>query len=76
RSWLLGTISEDSFQLIIGCETARSLWTAFENAYAQKSEERRFSLRYQLAHFRKKADQSLDDFLMKFKSLCDSLAAI
>ncbi|EPS72110.1 hypothetical protein M569_02649, partial [Genlisea aurea] len=48
RSWLLGTISEESWPLVIGSSTTRDLWEALADAYAQKSEERKYVLRYQL----------------------------
>ncbi|EPS73343.1 hypothetical protein M569_01413 [Genlisea aurea] len=76
RSWLLSTISEESWPLIVGCETSNAVWNALTDAYAQRSEERRYALRYQLNQLRKKPDQSLNDYLLIFKKVCDDLAAI
>ncbi|EPS60427.1 hypothetical protein M569_14378 [Genlisea aurea] len=76
RSWLLSTISDETWPLIVGCDSVAALWKALENAFEQKSDERRFALRHQLFQMRKRSDQSLDDYLLKFKSLLDNLAKI
>ncbi|EPS67678.1 hypothetical protein M569_07096 [Genlisea aurea] len=76
RSWLLSTVSDETWPLIVGCDTVESIWTALQDAFALQSDERRYSLRLQLAQMRKKSDQSLDDYLMKFKTVIDNLGAI
>ena len=47
-----------------------------KEAYAQDSQEREFTLRQQLTYLKKEPGQSLAEHLKKFKSICDSLAAI
>jgi hypothetical protein len=55
--------------------TAREIWTSLEVAYLQATKEHEIQLKRQL-QMPKKDEISLADYLMQFKSVCDSLAAI
>ena len=55
--------------------TAREIWTSLEVVYLQATKEREIQLKRQL-QMPKKDGISLADYLMQFKSVCDSLAAI
>ncbi|KAL2526207.1 Retrotransposon gag protein [Abeliophyllum distichum] len=74
--WIIGSLNEEALGLVTGLESSQSVWNAFKEAYAQDSQERKFTLRQQLTYLRKDIDQSLAEHLEKFKSICDSLAAI
>nr|GMD54198.1 Retrovirus-related Pol polyprotein from transposon TNT 1-94 [Ipomoea batatas] len=76
RGWIIGTLTEEALGLVIGLESSQSVWNALKEAYAQDSQEREFTLRQQLTYLRKDPNQSLAEYLRKFKSICDSLAAI
>ena len=55
--------------------TAREIWTSLEVVYLQATKEREIQLKRQL-QMPKKDGISLAYYLMQFKSVCDSLAAI
>jgi hypothetical protein len=76
RGWIIGTLSEEALSLVVGLETASAVWEALKNAYAKYSQEREFTLRQQVTYFRKHENQSMEEHICTFKSLCDSLAAI
>ena len=76
RGWIIGTLTEEALGLVIGLDSSQSVWNALKEAYAQDSQEREFTLRQQLTYLKKEPGQSLAEHLKKFKSICDSLAAI
>lgn len=76
RGWIIGTLSEEALSLVIGLDSSHSVWNALKEAYAQDSQEREFTLRQQLTYLKKEPNQSLAEHLRKFKTICDSLAAI
>ncbi|GAB2294185.1 hypothetical protein Dimus_038285 [Dionaea muscipula] len=76
RGWIIGTLSEESLGLVVGLDSAKAVWDALQDEYAQDSQEREFTLRQQLVYLRKGEDKTLRDHIHAFKSLCDNLAAI
>lgn len=40
RSWLSGTMIEESMFLIIGCITAKKIWSCLEDTYLQASKDK------------------------------------
>ncbi|XP_037496992.1 uncharacterized protein LOC110010077 isoform X2 [Jatropha curcas] len=76
RGWIIGTLSEESLGLIIGLDTAYAVWEALKESYAQASQEQEFTLRQQLTYLRKEESVDINNHIRKFKSICDSLAAI
>ena len=74
--WIIGTLSEEALSLVIGLESSQLVWNSLKEAYAQDSQEREFTLRQQLTYLKKEPNQSLAEHLRKFKTICDSLAAI
>uniref|UniRef100_A0A2N9HLA9 Integrase catalytic domain-containing protein n=1 Tax=Fagus sylvatica TaxID=28930 RepID=A0A2N9HLA9_FAGSY len=75
RSWIIGTLSEEALGHVVGMTTAREVWTSLEVAYLQATKEREIQLKRQL-QMPNKEGTSLGEYLMQFKSICDSLAAI
>uniref|UniRef100_A0A2N9HKR1 Reverse transcriptase Ty1/copia-type domain-containing protein n=1 Tax=Fagus sylvatica TaxID=28930 RepID=A0A2N9HKR1_FAGSY len=75
RSWITGTISEEALGHVVGMTTAKEVWTSLEVTYLQATKEKEIQLKRQL-QMPKKDEVSLGDYLMQFKSICDSLAAI
>ncbi|KAF8377256.1 hypothetical protein HHK36_030631 [Tetracentron sinense] len=74
-SWINATLSEEVLCEVVGLNTAQEVWSTLANTYAQRSKAREYQLRHQL-QICKKDSSSMSDYLRKFKSLCDSLAAI
>ena len=61
--------------LVVGLETSTAVWSALKNAFAQSSQARKFQLEAELSLLQK-GDMSLNDYLSKFKRLCNDLVAI
>ena len=40
RSWISGTLTEESMYLIVGCSTAEEMWECLEEAYLQATKIR------------------------------------
>lgn len=76
RGWIIGTLGEEALGHVIGVETAHDVWASLKEAYAQASQERQFQLTQQLTYMRKDPETSLNDYLRRFKNICDSLATI
>uniref|UniRef100_A0A2N9I850 Reverse transcriptase Ty1/copia-type domain-containing protein n=1 Tax=Fagus sylvatica TaxID=28930 RepID=A0A2N9I850_FAGSY len=75
RSWITGTISEEALGHVVGMTTAKEVWTSLEVTYLQATKLKEIQDKRQL-QMPKKDEVSLGDYLMQFKSICDSLAAI
>ena len=48
RSWLKGTMTEESMFLIIGCTSAKQIWESLEDNYLQASKNKEFQLKQQV----------------------------
>lgn len=76
RVLLLQSSITDEFMVeVLGHTISRSFWCALESAYSHASKERAQNLKDSLLQLRK-GDSSVSEFAIKFKSLCDQLAAI
>ncbi|KAJ0024384.1 hypothetical protein Pint_08343 [Pistacia integerrima] len=56
--------------------TSAQVCRVLKEAYAQASQERQFQLTQQLNHMKKDPDMPLNDYLRKFKGVCDNLSII
>ncbi|GKV49630.1 hypothetical protein SLEP1_g56371 [Rubroshorea leprosula] len=74
-SWLLGTMNEDSLSLVVGSNSTYQIWKCLQDHYLAATKEQELYLKGQLI-VKKGDDESLEDFIRKFKKTCDSLAAI
>ncbi|GKV27558.1 hypothetical protein SLEP1_g36720 [Rubroshorea leprosula] len=74
-SWLLGTMNEEALSLVVGCDTANQIWRCLEEHYLVSSKEQELYLKGQLVT-KREDNESLEDFIRKFKGVCDRLAAI
>ena len=45
RSWISGTLTEESMYLIVGCSTAKEMWECLEEAYLQATKDKEFQLK-------------------------------
>ncbi|KAH0636166.1 hypothetical protein KY290_036588 [Solanum tuberosum] len=75
RSWLTGTMTEESIFLIIGCISAKQIWENLEDNYLQASKDKEFQLKQQIQSI-KMGSKSVDEYIKDFKGICDSLTAI
>ncbi|TXG48399.1 hypothetical protein EZV62_027693 [Acer yangbiense] len=75
-SWLLGTMKEEVMSLIYSeVDTAYKIWTSIEEQLLPVIVEKEGLLKNMLMSIRKGL-KSHDEYLKKFKSICDNLAAI
>ncbi|CAA0825220.1 Unknown protein [Striga hermonthica] len=74
-SLLLSSLTEESMAEVIGCSTSRTVWLALEAAYNHCSKSRELRLKDDL-QLMKKGDCPIFEYIRKFKSICDQLAAI
>ncbi|KAL4383320.1 hypothetical protein GQ457_15G008320 [Hibiscus cannabinus] len=73
-SWLLSTVSEEVLPHLIGHNTASEIWNTLHRLYSGKTTSRLMTYR-RLLHSQKKGELTMRDYLMKLKSVCDSLAS-
>ena len=66
---------EDVLTLVVGGQTVKEVWLSIEENMLPATKERESWLKDNLFSL-KKGSLKLDDFLNKFRGLCDSLAAI
>lgn len=76
RGWIIGTLSEDALGIVIGLDTLAQVWKSLKEVYTQSFQERQFQLTQQLNHMKKYPKMFLNDYLRKFKGVCDGLFAI
>ena len=60
---------------MIQCESSAEVWSAFESLYSRQNIAKSFQLKQQLRSV-KKDSMSINDYILKIKTICHSLAAI
>lgn len=75
KGWLTTTLSKDVLGIVVGLNTTSKVWHALVHAFARVSFDRNLTLKQRLTSITKVSD-SLSDYLRKFKTICDELAAI
>ncbi|XP_031483797.1 disease resistance protein RUN1-like [Nymphaea colorata] len=75
KGWITSTLSESALGLVVGFETSKDIWRALMNAFSCKSRERKFHLTHLLTLLNKN-DDSMEEYIGKFKRICDNLSAI
>ncbi|KAK6154372.1 hypothetical protein DH2020_008620 [Rehmannia glutinosa] len=73
-SWLLSSISESMLGHITRCTTSAKIWSVLANLFQNQSRSRIMHLRL-LLQTTKKADSSIDDYLLKMQGIADQLQA-
>jgi hypothetical protein len=74
-SWLLSNMKEETLSLIYGGDTAFSIWSAINEQLLPDSEDNEAQLKNNLYGL-SKGTLSLEEYIRKFKDICDKLAAI
>ena len=74
-TWLRGMMVEDVLSLIVEGQTACEVWLSIEEQMLPATKEQESWLKDSLYSL-KKGNTKLEEFLKKFKSLCDNLTAI
>ena len=73
-SWLLSSISEQMLGHVLHCKSASEVWIVLEQTFSAKSKARALQLRLFLQTM-KKGNGSVEDYILKMKSLAMSLMA-
>ena len=60
RGWIIGTLTEEALGLVVGLQTTQQVWEGLQEAYAQDSQQREFTLHQQLTYLKKKCYNSLN----------------
>ena len=68
-------MTEDTLSMIIGGEIAKQIWDSLVEQLLPNTVEREALLKESLANL-KKGSLSIEEYVWKFKSICDNLAAI
>ena len=71
-SWLLSSISEQMLGHVLHCKSASKEWIVLEQTFSAKSKARALQLRLSLKTT-KKGNSSVEDYILKMKSLAMSL---
>lgn len=75
RSWISGTMTEESMYLIVGCFSAKEMWDNIEKTYLQATKDKEFQLKQQLQNI-KFGSRTTDEYSKELKNICDGLEAI
>ena len=73
--WLFSTIDKDILTQVIHCESSSEIWSTLKNLYSRQTIVRSFQFKQQL-RLVKKDDMSINDYILKIKTIGHSLAAI
>ncbi|KAH9747507.1 hypothetical protein KPL70_004741 [Citrus sinensis] len=74
-SWLLGIMSEEVLGMIVGAESAHQVWKSLEEQLLPMTKEKIVYLTDRLMNL-KKGSLTIDEYIRKFKTICDSLTAV
>ncbi|GLU15194.1 hypothetical protein SLE2022_317050 [Rubroshorea leprosula] len=73
RGWITGTLSKEVLGIAIGLKTSSEVWKALEDHFVQSSQEREFHLMQEISSIQK-GDDTLSEYIRRFKALCDELS--
>ncbi|KAL5798917.1 hypothetical protein ACOSQ2_003737 [Xanthoceras sorbifolium] len=74
QCWLLSTIHPSILGEVTSCKTSQEVWTTLENLFSQQSMAKVLQLKQQLLCLKKGAN-TVSEFMLKVKSIGDSLKA-
>ncbi|PRQ40525.1 putative RNA-directed DNA polymerase [Rosa chinensis] len=74
-SMITNTLCPDALTLVVGCQSAMEVWLTLKKRYANVSESRIMQLKSAMQSIQKGSD-SIEKYLLKFKSIRDQLAAV
>ncbi|KAH9648572.1 retrovirus-related pol polyprotein from transposon RE1 [Citrus sinensis] len=74
-SWLLSLMTEEVMSGIVGVENAQQIWSSLEDQLLPMTKEKEVHLMDRLATL-KKGSLSVEEYVRKYKHICDFLAAI
>lgn len=74
-SWLLGIIAEDVLASLEGIDSAYKVWKSLEDSLLTMTKENEIHLNESLLTL-KKGNSSVEEYIRKFKAICDKLAAL
>jgi len=73
--WLFSTIDKEVLAQVIHCESSSEVWSCLESLYSRQTTAKSFQLKQQLRSV-KKESMSINDYILKIKTIGHSLAAI
>lgn len=76
KGWITSSLSKEVVNHIVGLESARDVWKTLKNACSLSTEEREFALYYRMQLLKRDQCESLQDYIKKFKNICDELQSI
>ncbi|GLT87989.1 hypothetical protein SLE2022_060360 [Rubroshorea leprosula] len=71
--WISSTLSKEVLGIAVGLETSSEVWKALEDHFVQSSQEREFHLMQEISSIQK-GDDTLNEYIRRFKALCDELS--
>ncbi|KAH9666463.1 hypothetical protein KPL70_020649 [Citrus sinensis] len=74
-SWLLSLMTEEVMSGIVGVENAQQIWSSLEDQLLPMTKEKEVHLMDRLATL-KKGSLSVEEYVRKYKHICDCLATI
>ncbi|KAK1552652.1 hypothetical protein Q3G72_020893 [Acer saccharum] len=73
-SWLFSSINQNLIGQVIDCKNSQEVWSTLENLFSQQSMAKILQLKHQLQNVKKGAS-SINDFVLKVKTIGDNLKA-
>lgn len=76
KGWKIGTLSEEVLRQVVGLHIAADVWNELKSMLNKATMDKELTLHHQVEMFRRESCDSLNDYLSKYKTICDELAAI
>lgn len=76
KGWKIGTLSEEVLRQVVGLHIAADVWNELKSMLNKATMDKELTPHHQVEMFRRESCDSLNDYLSKYKTICDELAAI
>ncbi|CAH9070102.1 unnamed protein product [Cuscuta epithymum] len=76
RAWLFATLSREVLMEVHTLKNSTSIWQKLESRFMAASLARSMELKHQLSHTKKKASQSMEEYVRGIQTIADNLASI
>ncbi|CAH9081595.1 unnamed protein product [Cuscuta epithymum] len=76
RAWLFDTLSREVLMEVHTLKNSASIWEKLESRFMAASLARSMELKHQLTHSRKKANQSMEEYVRGIQTIADNLNSI
>ena len=75
RGRISNTLTEENMYLIMSCSTAKEMWECLEETYLQATKAKEFQFKHHNQSVMIET-KKIDEYMKKFKGICDGYAAI